>query len=125
MSEIEIITDGDRQRRWPAAEKLQIVEETLEDGARIAIVARGNGVVPNRPVSLASPDAGWGTVAVSEDDNAAGNRAVRQLGERIRELERHLGRKTLEAKILKEALDKSRSKKLIWHAQLRRSDCIR
>lgn len=59
-SEIEIITDGDRQRRWPAAEKLQIVEETLEDGARIAIVARGNGVVPNRPVSLASPDAGWG-----------------------------------------------------------------
>jgi predicted RNase H-like nuclease (RuvC/YqgF family) len=66
-----------------------------------------------------------GTVAVSEDDNAAGNRAVRQLGERIRELERHLGRKTLEAKILKEALDKSRSKKLIWHAQLRRSDCIR
>jgi transposase len=53
-----------------------------------------------------------GVVAVSEDDNAAGNWAVRQLGERIRELERHLGRKTLEVEILKEALDKSRSKKL-------------
>jgi predicted RNase H-like nuclease (RuvC/YqgF family) len=51
-------------------------------------------------------------MAVSEDDNAAGNRAVRQLGERIRELERHLGRKTLEVEILKEALDKSRSRKL-------------
>ena len=32
--------------------------------------------------------------------------------ERIRELERQLGRKTLEAEILREALDKSRSKKL-------------
>ncbi len=31
MSEIEIITDGGRRRRWTAAEKLRIVEETLED----------------------------------------------------------------------------------------------
>ena len=36
---------------------------------------------------------------------------VRQLEERVRELERPLGRKTLEAEILREALDKSRSKK--------------
>ena len=32
-------------------------------------------------------------------------------GDRIRELERQLGRKTLEAEILREALDKSRVKK--------------
>jgi transposase len=37
--------------------------------------------------------------------------------DRIRELERQLGRKALEVEILKEALDKSRSKKLKWHAQ--------
>jgi len=30
MSEIEIITDGGRRRRWSASEKLRIVEETLE-----------------------------------------------------------------------------------------------
>ncbi len=30
MSEIEIITDGGRRRRWTAAEKLRIVEETLD-----------------------------------------------------------------------------------------------
>ncbi len=34
MSEIEIITDGGRRRRWPVTEKLRIVEETLEDGDR-------------------------------------------------------------------------------------------
>ncbi|SFE89200.1 Transposase [Roseivivax sediminis] len=47
MSEIEIITDGGRRRRWPATEKLRIVEETLEDGASISVVARRNGVAPN------------------------------------------------------------------------------
>ncbi|PWE33826.1 hypothetical protein DDZ14_03970 [Maritimibacter sp. 55A14] len=28
MSEVEIITDGGRRRRWSSAEKLRIVEET-------------------------------------------------------------------------------------------------
>lgn len=44
------------------------------------------------------------------DDDVTSNKGVRQLEDRIRELERRLGRKTLEAKILREALDKSRSK---------------
>lgn len=33
MANVEIITDGGRRRRWSAAEKLRIVEETLEDHA--------------------------------------------------------------------------------------------
>lgn len=37
--------------------------------------------------------------------------------DRIRELERQLGRKTFEVEILKEALEKSRSKKQILLAQ--------
>ncbi len=37
-----------RRRRWSAAEKLRIVEETLEDHAIISIVARRNGVSPAR-----------------------------------------------------------------------------
>ena len=48
-----------------------------------------------------------GAVAVSGDDDVTSNRAVRQMEDRIRELERQLGRKTLEAEILKEALEKS------------------
>ena len=32
MSEIEIITDGGRRRRWSANDKLRIVEEKLEEG---------------------------------------------------------------------------------------------
>ncbi len=37
--------------------------------------------------------------------------AVRRLEERVRELERLLGRKTMEVEILKEALDLARAKK--------------
>ena len=111
MSEIEIITDGGRRRRWTAAEKLRIVEETLDERASISVVARRNGVAPNLLYRWRRLMLEGGSVAVTEDDDVTSNKVVRQLEERIRELERQLGRKTLEAEILREALDKSRSKK--------------
>ena len=111
MSEIEIITDGGRRRRWTAAEKLRIVEETLDERASISVVARRNGVAPNLLYRWRRLMLEGGSVAVTEDDDVTSNRVVRQLEDRIRELERQLGRKTLEAEILREALDKSRSKK--------------
>ena len=43
VSEFEIITDGGRRRRWSTAEKLRIVEETLDEGASISVIARRNG----------------------------------------------------------------------------------
>ena len=111
MSEIEIITDGGRRRRWSAAEKLRIVEETLDKRASISVVARRNGVAPNLLYRWRRLMLDGGAVAVSEDDDVTSNRTVRQMEDRIRELERQLGRKTLEAEILREALDKARSKK--------------
>lgn len=112
MSDIEIITDGGRRRRWSAAEKLRIVEETLDDRASISVVARRNGVAPNLLYRWRRLMLEGGSVAVTEDDDVTSNKVVRQMEDRIRELERQLGRKTLEAEILREALDKSRSKKL-------------
>lgn len=111
MSDIEIITDGGRRRRWSAVEKLRIVEETLDDRASISVVARRNGVAPNLLYRWRRLMLEGGSVAVSEDDDVTSNKVVRQMEDRIRELERQLGRKTLEAEILREALDKSRSKK--------------
>lgn len=112
MSDIEIITDGGRRRRWSAAEKLRIVEETLDDRASISVVARRNGLAPNLLYRWRRLMLEGGSVAVTEDDDVTSNKVVRQMEDRIRELERQLGRKTLEAEILREALDKSRSKKL-------------
>ena len=117
MSEIEIITDGGRRRRWSAAEKLRIVEETLYDGDSVSAVARRNGVAPNLLYRWRRLMLEGGSVAVTGDDSVTSNKAVREMEARVRELERQLGRKTLEVEILKEALNKSRSKKPILLAQ--------
>ena len=117
MSEIEIITDGGRRRRWPAVEKLRIVEETLYDGESISAVARRNGVAPNLLYRWRKLMLEGGRIAVTGDDSVTSNKTVREMESRIRELERQLGRKTLEVEILKEALDKSRSKKPTLLAQ--------
>jgi predicted RNase H-like nuclease (RuvC/YqgF family) len=47
-----------------------------------------------------------GTAAIEADDRVTGNQDVRKLEERVRDLERLLGRKTMEVEILKETLAK-------------------
>ena len=88
MSEIEIITDGGRRRRWGAAEKLRIVEETLDGQASVSAVARRNGVAPNLLYRWRRLMLEGGSVAVTGDDDVTSNRVVRQLEDRVRELER-------------------------------------
>lgn len=111
MSGYEVITDGGRRRHWTASEKLRIVEQTLDERASISVVARRNGVAPNLLYRWRRLMVEGGSVAVTGDDDVTSNKLVRQMEQRIRELERHLGRKTLEVEILKEALDKARPKK--------------
>jgi transposase len=47
MSAITVLTGPERRQRWPAAEKLRIVEETLAPGARVVEVARRHDMHPN------------------------------------------------------------------------------
>ncbi len=107
---VEVIGDAGRRRYWPVAEKLRIVTEALESGDSISAVARRNGVAPNLLYRWRRLMLEGGSVAVRGDDGVTGPRQVRRLEGRIRELERQLGRKKLEAELLKEALDRSRSK---------------
>ena len=51
-----------------------------------------------------------GLQAVQADEDVVGTSRVRELERRVRELERLLGRKTMEVEILKEALDVARVK---------------
>ena len=111
MSEVEINTDGGRRRRWSSAEKLRIVEETLNGSESISTVARRNGVAPNHLYRWRKLMLEGGSIPVTGDDDVTSNKKERQMENRIRELERQLGRKTLEAEILREALDRSRASK--------------
>lgn len=110
---IEVITSVQRRRRWSLQEKLRLIEETELPGMSVSYVARQHGVSPSllftwrrlaREGKLSAVRAGEGVVPASE---------VRRLNARIRELERLLGRKTMEAEILKEAVEIAREKKLI------------
>lgn len=91
MSVSEIITDGGRRRHWGAAEKLRIVEETLDGRDSISVVARRNGVAPNLLYRWRRLMLEGGSVAVAGDDDVTSNRQVREMEHRIRELERQVG----------------------------------
>jgi transposase len=45
---VEIITSVQCRRRWTAAEKVRMVEETFELGMTVSLVARRHGVAPNQ-----------------------------------------------------------------------------
>ena len=45
---VEIVTSVQRRRRWTASEKVRMVEETLEPGMTVSLVARRHGVAPNQ-----------------------------------------------------------------------------
>ena len=81
MSEIAIITDGGRRRRWSAADKLRVVEETMYDGESISAVARRNGVAPNLLYRWRKLMLEGGSIAVAEDGGVTGNKTVREMAQ--------------------------------------------
>jgi len=108
---VEIITGTARRRRWRTQDKLRMIEETLLPGESISAVARRHVVAPNLLYRWRRLMTEGGAVAIEADDRVTGNQDVRKLEERVRDLERLLGRKTMEVEILKEALAKSQLKK--------------
>src|SRR5215831_6973192 len=103
---VEVITSVQRRRRWPTAEKIRLVEETMQPGMSVSYVARRAGVAPSLLFNWRRRMLEGGLRAVEADEDVVGT-------SRVRELERLLGRKTMEVEILKEALDVARVKKPI------------
>lgn len=108
---IELITGMARRRYWSTEEKLRIIEESFEPGETVSSVARRRGVAANLLYRWRRLMSEGGVTAVGADEPVVGNSEVRKLEERVRELERLLGRKTMENEILREALAKANAKK--------------
>ncbi len=122
MVTVEVLTGVQRRRRWSAEQKKAMVLECEQPGMNVSVVARKYEVHPNQLFrwrrlfhegALTAVRAGEELVAVSE---------VKELKQRIRELERLLGRKTMETEILKDALEIAREKKLISRLPLLKKD---
>ena len=102
---VEIITSVQRRRRWTAAQKMQMVEETLEPGATVGEVARRREVAPNQLFTWRRLAAQGALTAAGAGEEVVPASEYRALQNQVRELQRLLGKKTLEAEILKEALE--------------------
>lgn len=111
VSRVEVITSVQRRRRWSTAEKVRLVEEAMQPGMSVSFVARQAGVSPSQLFAWKRRMLEGGHAAVQADEDVVGTSRVRELEKRVRDLERLLGRKTMENEILKEALDVARPKK--------------
>lgn len=118
LERIEVITGVQRRRRWRVDEKIRAVEESSIPGMTVSFVARKYGISPSLLFRWRKLMAEGGKVAVGADDAVVSAREQRELKRRIRDLERALGRKTLEVEILKEAIEVGREKKLISRVPL-------
>ena len=110
---VEVITGIARRRRFTTEQKLAVVAETMQPGMSISYVARRHGLSPSLVFRWRQLMSEGGKEAVRVDDDVVGASEVRRLEERVRDLERMFGRKTLDVEILKEALDLARAKKAI------------
>jgi transposase len=110
---IEVVTGVERRRRWSLGEKLKAVEETRSSGMSVSYVARKYGIAPSLLFRWRKLMAEGGKEAIRSDDAVVSAAEVRELKKRIRELERVLGKKTLENEILTEAVKLAHEKKLI------------
>ena len=111
---VEVIAGVAGRRYWPAHEKLRIVEESLAPGESVSAVARRNGVAPSLLFRWRRLMAEGGAMAVGSNEPVVAASEMRKLEDRVREPERLLGRKTMEAEILREALAKAGAEKQTW-----------
>ena len=113
MTEYKIITSAERRRKWSVEEKRQIIEETYQKGSSVSQVARKYGITPSQLFYWRRMMESGAIKGISSGEELVPKSQIRDLEKRVRELERILGKKTLENEILKEAVRIGREKKLI------------
>lgn len=110
---IEVITSVQRRRRWTAHEKMAIVEETYESHQSVSSVARKHGIAPSQLFYWKRRMEEGALTAVGSEEGVVPESEVKRALERIKRLERLVGRLTEENDMLKEAVKIGREKKLI------------
>ncbi|WP_437435666.1 transposase [Escherichia coli] len=106
----------EKRRRRTTQENIAIVQQSFEPGMTVSLVARQHGVAASQLFSLAQAMPGLTAVAAGEQVVPASELAAAM--KQIKELQRLLGKKTMENELLKEAVEYGRAKKWIAHAPL-------
>ncbi|MGF6444677.1 transposase [Paraburkholderia youngii] len=108
---MEALTGLKRRRRWLVEEKIAMVRETFEPDKTVSMVAHLHGVNPTQLFRWRKlyQDGSLSTLSLGEEVVPASELA--DALKQIKELQRLLGKKTMEAEILREAVECGRSKK--------------
>jgi transposase len=107
-----VITSVQRRRRWSAEQKKAMVEEAEQPGNSLSYVARKYEVHPNQLFKWRRLMQEGALVAAGAEDQVVPLSEVKELKAEIRELQRLLGKKTMEVEILKDAIRIAREKNL-------------
>ena len=118
MERIEVITSVQRRRRYTGQEKAQFVAMTMQPGSSVSSVARQYGITPSLLFKWKKLMQDGGVTAVEVNDQVVSVTDYNSLLKKVKQLEQMLGRKTVEAEILKDALEIAQAKKYISHMPL-------
>jgi len=103
---VEVITSVQRRRHWTTEEKVRIVEETYLPDNSVSIVARRHGISANQLFTWRRLMARGAFTAAGAGEDVVPVSELRAAQQQIRELQRLLGKKTLENEILREAVER-------------------
>ena len=118
MERIEVITSVQRRRRYTGQQKAQFVAMTMQPGSSVSSVARQYGITPSLLFKWKKLMQDGGVTAVEANDQVVSVSDYNSLLKKVKQLEQMLGRKTVEAEILKDALEIAQAKKYISHMPL-------
>jgi transposase len=106
----EVLIEVQRRRTWTFTEKLRAAQEASVPGVSVSSVARKYGMAPSQLFRWRKiiVDGGLGATHAAGEAPLS---ALRELKRQVWELERLLGKKTLENEILKEAIEQDQDKK--------------
>lgn len=110
---IEVITSVERRRRWSPEEKRAIINETYLPSMSLSLVARKYAISPSLLFRWRKLMENGALEAVRSEEELVPKSRVKELERQVQQLERMLGKKTLENEILREAVKLGREKKLI------------
>ena len=103
----EVLSGVQRRRRWTPEEKVRIVEETYLPGMSVSLVARQHGIAPNQLFAWRRLMTQGALTAAGAGEEVVPASDYRALEAQVRELQRMLGKKTMENEILREAVSRA------------------
>jgi transposase len=120
---IEVVTvSEERRRRWSVQEKAALVKETYEPSMSVSLVARKHGISASQLFNWRKLEREGALVAVHSGESVVPASELAAARAQIAQLQRMLGKKTMEAEILREAVELAREKKWIARSPLSDKD---